>query len=403
MADPPQAAAIRGSNQSGMRAHNERLVLTLLRRYGAQPKAQIARMTGLSAQTVSVIMRGLEVEGLLVKGDPVRGRVGQPSVPIDLAPEGAFFFGLKVGRRSLDLVLTNFLGQVVARRQTRHHHPTPDATLDFARRSVAEIAAALTATERPRISGLGIAIPFQLWDWADAIGAPRAEMDAWRTRDIRAELAGMLDMQVYLQNDASAACGAELVLGSHDLPANFLHVFIGYFIGGGVVLNGSLFTGSSGNAGALGSVPVPDRAGTSRQLIEVASLATLEEMLVRSGGAPDALWASPQDWRVDAGVLADWIDRSAGGLAHAIVAACAVIDFEAVLIDGWMPGAVRARLVERTAERYGGMNTAGLLAPVIRAGTVGPDARALGAACLALSERFLVDRNALMQVAPRGG
>ena len=75
-ADQETVTGIRGSNQSGMRAHNERLVLSILRRLGPMAKADIARMTGLSAQTVSVIMRALETDGLLAKGEPVRGRVG---------------------------------------------------------------------------------------------------------------------------------------------------------------------------------------------------------------------------------------------------------------------------------------------------------------------------------------
>ena len=54
----------RGSNQSGLRAHNERLVLTLLRSLGPTAKAEIARISGLSAQTVSVITRDLEKDGL---------------------------------------------------------------------------------------------------------------------------------------------------------------------------------------------------------------------------------------------------------------------------------------------------------------------------------------------------
>ena len=76
------AAALRGSNQQGMRAHNERLVLSLVRQSGALAKSDIARMTGLSAQTVSVIMRGLESDGLLQRGEPIRGKIGQPSVPM---------------------------------------------------------------------------------------------------------------------------------------------------------------------------------------------------------------------------------------------------------------------------------------------------------------------------------
>ena len=96
---PLDAASLRGTNQSGMRAYNERLVLSIVRRDDGLAKSDIARLTGLSAQTVSVIVRGLEADGLLMRGEPVRGKIGQPSVPMRLVPEGAFFFGLKIGRR----------------------------------------------------------------------------------------------------------------------------------------------------------------------------------------------------------------------------------------------------------------------------------------------------------------
>ena len=94
---PPEAAESRfhrGTNQSGMRDHNERLVLSLVRLHGGLSKSDIARMTGLSAQTVSVIMRELERDGLLLKLAPQRGKIGQPSVPMSLNPDGAFFIGL---------------------------------------------------------------------------------------------------------------------------------------------------------------------------------------------------------------------------------------------------------------------------------------------------------------------
>ena len=61
----------RGTNQSGMRAFNERLVLTLVRQYGALSKTDVTRMTSLSAQTASVIMRSLENDGLLRRGNPI--------------------------------------------------------------------------------------------------------------------------------------------------------------------------------------------------------------------------------------------------------------------------------------------------------------------------------------------
>ena len=96
---------VRGSNQTAVRVYNERLVLSLVRRHGSLAKVDIARSTGLSAQTISVIMRALETDGLLLRGEPIRGKVGQPSVPMSLNPEGAYSLGLKIGRRSADIIL----------------------------------------------------------------------------------------------------------------------------------------------------------------------------------------------------------------------------------------------------------------------------------------------------------
>ena len=390
-------AALRGSNMSGLRAHNERLVLTLLHRQGALAKAEIARLTGLSAQTVSVIMRALETDGMILRGEPLRGRVGQPSIPMRLSADGAFFFGLKIGRRSADLVLTNFSGRVLGRVHMTYRYPAFDATLRFARDGLAQLTAQMEPADRRRVAGAGIAIPFQLWDWAGPLGVEEAAMAEWRHRDIRAELAEAAAIPVFLQNDATAACGAELVFGRCPTPPDFLYFYVGYFVGGGLVLNDSLFTGPTGNAAALGSIPVPAVGGGSRQLIEVASLSVLEAELAAAGHDAGSLWDPPAAWNVDPEILERWVARAAGGLAHAAVAAAAVVDLDTVLIDGWIPAAVRTRLVAATAAALDRMNLAGLRRLRLQEGSVGPDARALGAASLPLSERFLIDQNALLR------
>lgn len=383
-------AGFRGSNLVGVRAHNERLLLTLVRQLGPQPKAQIARMTGLSAQTVSVIVRALEADGLLARGKPVRGKVGQPSVPIGLAANGAFFFGLKIGRRSAELVLTNFLGQPVARTRMTYRYPTPAEVLRFTEDGIGRLARRLGPEDIRRIAGLGIAMPFEIWGWARTIGLSEDMMESWRRTDIRAEIEAICDYPVYLRNDGSAACGAELVFGRGPRPNDFLYFYIGYFIGGGVVLNGALFTGPTGNAGAIGPLPVLGPDGRLIQLLDAASLYLLERDLHAAGIDTDPLWHSAESWDIPPKLLDGWIQSTARALAQAIPPALSVIDFEAILIDGWMPRSVARALVEATRQRLAESNMTGLNRPEIREGSVGWDARALGAASLPLSERFLV-------------
>jgi predicted NBD/HSP70 family sugar kinase len=379
----------RGTNQSGMRDYNERLVLSLVRHHGSLAKSDIARMTGLSAQTVSVIMRELEADSLLVRGEPVRGKVGQPSVPMSLNPEGALFLGLKIGRRSADLVLIDFLGRVRAMRHHSYRYPVPVDTVAFVKRAVAEIRAGLAPEQDQRIAGLGIAMPHELWNWADAVGAPRAVMDEWKSADIRGEVAATVPFPVFLQNDATAACGAELVFGNTRGLRDFLYFYVGSFIGGGVVLNGSLHAGQTGNAGALGSMPVPDGHGGTTQLIDIASIATLERALP-SDGDWSLLWTSPEDWGDLGPALDVWIDGAAHAIAHAVVAASAVIDFQAAIVDGWIPLDIRRRIVAAVRLAVMRIDAEGIALPEILEGTVGQHARALWGARLPLAERFLI-------------
>ncbi|MES2843407.1 MAG: ROK family transcriptional regulator [Pseudomonadota bacterium] len=388
-----EAGTLRGTNQSGMRAHNERLVLSLVRQQGALAKSDIARMTGLSAQTVSVIMRGLESDGLLLRGEPVRGRIGQPSVPMSLDAEGAFFLGMKIGRRSADLMLIDFLGRVRATRRQIYRYPTPDAVVAFVTEALPEILAALPAVQRGRVGGMGIAIPFQLWNWVQYIGAPQSEMDAWRNRDIAAEIATITGLPVHVQNDATAACGAELVFGTGERPKDFLYFYFGTFIGGGLVLNGRLFTGRTGNAGGVGPMPVPGPDGRLHRLFDVASMSKLAEAMEAAGQSSDHLWEQHSEWRVSDAILSDWIDGAAQGLAYATLSAAALIELEAVMIDGWMPASVRAEITARTHAALHKLDLSGIDAPQVREGTVGAEARALGAAAIPLADRYLIDPN----------
>lgn len=390
---PARDAARRGSNQSGMRAHNERLVLSLIRQSGAIAKAEIARRTGLSAQTVSVIIRALEADGLLTRGEPVRGKIGQPSIPMSIAKDGAFFFGLKVGRRSLDLVLTDFLGDVAHRVRKSHPYPTPDATLEFANNAIYKILDALPSDHAARVAGLGIALPFQLWDWADTLGVGATEMRGWKDRNIVEELEAHWDFPIFVCNDASTACGAELVFGDQNKPDDFLYFFVGFFIGGGLVLDNTLFTGRTGNAAALGSMRIPTQDGSMRQLVDVASLATLEKALMATGDQASMIWDTPKSWDVPDAHLERWLDNAAHGIAQAIVSLVCLIDVGHVLVDGWFPEHMRADLVTRIRAHVSQISAAGVEKPDVIEGSIGSDARALGAASLPLSKRFLVDRN----------
>ncbi|MDP2697224.1 ROK family transcriptional regulator [Thalassospira sp.] len=386
-----------GANQLRVRAYNERLVLSLVRHHAGLSKADIARSSGLSAQTVSVIMRALEKDGLLRRGDPVRGKVGKPSIPMALAPDGVFSFGLKIGRRSADLILMDFVGSVRASLHEAYKYPTPDGIRQFVSAAVAKLSVGLRPDQINRIAGIGIAAPFELWNWAEEVGAPANDLNAWREVDLVDTISTIVPFPVFHQNDATAACGAELVFGHGSHYADFAYFFIGSFIGGGIVLNQALYAGRTGNAGAFGTMPVASRSGHPGQLIDQASIFVLEDMLIREGRDPAILWREPENWDDIGSALDIWIDHTAHSLAIAIASVCSVIDFEAVIVDGGFPRDVCARIVAATRKAMLKLDLQGIATPHVVQGAVGSNARAIGGASLPLFSRYLLDQNVLFK------
>jgi predicted NBD/HSP70 family sugar kinase len=326
----------------------------------------------------------------------MRGKVGQPSVPLSLNPRGAWFLGLKTGRRSTDFVVVDFLGNIVRRASRAYAWPLPEETVAFVRKAIADTREWL-GPEDSRIAGMGVAMPFELWAWAEEVGAPAAQMNRWRSFDVRDAMRPFFPWPIYIENDATSACGAELAFGTGPRKQDFIYFYVGTFIGGGVVLNGSLYTGRTGNAGALGSMPVPGVKAVSEQLIDQASLVVLERRLKAAGIDPEPLWTADGDWSAFEEHTQAWLAIASRGIAHAIVAAASVIDFEGAMIDGGFPAAIRDRLVTAVGDEFRRIDTQGIALPRLEQGQIGPVARALGGASLPLFDRFLIDQNTLMR------
>jgi len=310
-----------------------------------------------------------------------------------LNPDGVLAFGLKIGRRSADLMLVDFTGAVRGQISTTYPYALPSEVFGFLRDGLATLLAQCPATLHGRICGIGIATPFELWKWNDKVGLDAKRFSAWKDVDFADEVSKVSDLPVFVVNDATAACHAEHLYGETKDFWDYAYVFIGSFIGGGVVVNGSVFEGNRGNAGALGSLRTTGPMGESRQLIDVASIHLLEARLVEVGVNPDTLWRQPQDWSALARYVEPWIGETAQELAKASLSICSVIDFEAIIIDGAFPADIRFKLVERTRRYLEHQDLRGLMAPQIRAGSIGENARGIGAASTPIFTQFLLNTN----------
>ncbi|MBO9648798.1 MAG: ROK family transcriptional regulator [Variovorax sp.] len=383
-----------------MRQFNERVVLQAIRLHGALPKAEIARLTNLTAQTVQIIISRLEADALVVKRAPVRGKIGQPSVPMALNPEGAYSIGIKIGRRSLDVLLVDFTAQVRERLSLTYEFPDPDTLFDEIRLRLKALRRSLGPTRAQLLHGIGIAAPLSLGGWQSLLGVAPEQAAKWNDIDIRARVAAMTTLPVELVKDTAAACVAELVAGRGRGLRTFLYVFIDTFIGGGLVIDSHLRSGATGNAGALASMSlgVTGDGSPPRQLLSVASLFTLEKMYaqarldtraVADARAVEAPWLP---------VTREWMREATPAIAMAIHSATALLELDGVIVDGSFSREMLEAVLAETNGALDRFSWEGIVRPELLAGAVGADARAIGGALLPLYANFAPDRDLFLKL-----
>lgn len=400
----------RGSSGAGLRQYNERVVLQAIRLHGPLPSARIAQLTRLTAQTVSQITKGLLDDGLVVKGAIQRGKVGQPAVPLSLDPEGAFSIGIKVGRRSLEVLLIDFAGTVRERSSLSYRFPEPEPLLAEIGRRLAVLRRKLGQARSARVQGVGIAAPFAIGGWQTLLGFDPALAARWEAIDLREAVQQQTLWPVRLMKDTAAACVAELVAGRGRSVPSFLYVFVDTFIGGALVLDSQLRAGATGNAGAIGSLPLglakgdgraATRPGTAApaQMLSVASLLNLERAWAEAGLASDADQcggALVAPWRIHTD---RWLGQSGVAIAQAVNVAVCLLDLPAVIIDGSFSRPLLEALLASTRRSLPLYSWEGVRMPELLPGAIGSDARALGGALLPLHANFAPDPGLFVNVA----
>ena len=392
-----------GSNSAVVRQFNERIVLAALRRLGEASKADLARHVNLTQNAAGQIVRELEQQNLVRTSGKRTGLRGQPATLLRLDPEGAYAIGVKLGRRWMDSLLIDFSGHVLQARRHERAFPTPDAALRLICDDVAVLRRAVPPEAQSRLAGLGLALPYNLGAWRRELDIPETVAAAWNGFDLAGRLRAMLDIPVVVENDGNAIAVAELFGGHGRELDDFAVVYIGTAVGGGIVLGGAYRRGATGNAGDIGLMPVPpsrlDSAprpdGPTDILLTRASLNSLIRHLrfhgvtvTNSHDLERAMPAHPA--RVD-----EWLEDCADALVQPLLSLAALLDLEAIVIDGNLPRELLDRLMQRLRVLLMQHVPEARLPPVLRLGTIGPNAAALGAATLPLHMSYGPDQELL--------
>ena len=158
-----------------------------------------------------------------------------------------FLIGMHISGQTLQAALVDSSGQIIERREDSI---SPENTIEQAAFIVRELSA-----NRREISALGFAIPGLVNRQTDVVIMSR-DLPSTVREGFHSQLTRATGLRVELENDANAAAYGEFKVGAGKGSRDIFYMMIGDGIGGAIILDGKLWTGSSGFAGEVGHITI---------------------------------------------------------------------------------------------------------------------------------------------------
>ncbi|MCB0102218.1 MAG: ROK family transcriptional regulator [Anaerolineales bacterium] len=242
------------ADQAFVRETNLSLVLRLIHNQSPLSRAQIAVITGLNKSTVSSLVDELIAIGLVHETGINLGGTGRPATLLEINSQIGSIIGVELGVDFISVAITDLLGKILWRkREETDPSDGQKKTIDKTLLIVKEAAAA-GKKKNSKILGLGITTPGTVdTKKGTLIFAPNLH---WHNVPLVSIFSESTKLKVFVENDANAAAVAEHLFGTARQSQNFIFVFAGVGIGGGLFLNGNLYRGTHGFAGEIGHSPI---------------------------------------------------------------------------------------------------------------------------------------------------
>jgi predicted NBD/HSP70 family sugar kinase len=233
-----------------LRTLNERTVLEAVRATGPISRAEVARHTGISRPTVSLVLRSLLEDGLVreTAHDPEGPHYG--AVYYEADPEAAVVLGVDFGSRAVRTALCDLSGGVRAREEIRSRGSVEER-IDALASSVRSL---LRTSRLPGdlLENAVVALPAVVHPTEGRVS--EADLPGLGASDLREQLERALRVPVKLENDVNLAAVAEQRRGVAEDVADFAFLLVGAGLGAAVMLDRRLHRGYNGNAGELDAV-----------------------------------------------------------------------------------------------------------------------------------------------------
>lgn len=245
----------KGANNENIQEMNRSLVLRLLFEMQVCSRADLARASGLKQATITNIVNDLIEWGIVEECGLISGGRGRRSIGLKLSEKNYHAIGVKLSRTRISVGLFDILGNEY--RVIEKDHDALSSPEDVLQTMIVMIKEVMKfSTDAGKIIGIGLALPGPFISKEEKI-ILMTDFPGWEKISIRDELESAFKLPIFTEHDGNAGALAEWWFGNKTKgKGTMVYVAAGQGIGAGIVIDGSLYTGTLGTAGEIGHMSI---------------------------------------------------------------------------------------------------------------------------------------------------
>lgn len=280
---------------------------------------------------------------------------------------GKYCFGIDLGGTTVKCALFQNDGTLVEKWEIKTHVEDEGSRIlpDIAKTILAKMEEKGLAKEE--IEGVGIGVPGPVDENGEL---PCAVNLHWGRKNIEQELGELSGLFVKAGNDANVAALGEMWMGGGKGAKSLILATLGTGVGGGIIVNNKIVTGTHGAGGEIGHAAVnPDEEipcncgnkGCLEQYASATGIARLEREILAKSDEESVLRKRPNNakevfdaYKAGDALAAKVVDKFADYLGNALGIFACVIDPDVIVIGGGVSkaGQVLIDAVEKHYKKY---------------------------------------------------
>jgi len=278
--DEVKKKAIPIGRPSVLRHTNAHGILNLLRECGSCSRADLVRASGLSAPTVTNVVKDLLSANLVEPLGEGESSGGRPPDMIRFKAERGCLLAVAITAEDVNLLLTDLNGSELDSQKILLHNrrTTPEAICGYIGEELKGLLRRQKKT-RDQLLTVVAAVP-AITNVDEGSVLAISTLENWRSVPLRSMLSKMANCMVIVENDMNLAALGEKYCGAAQAEKDFVFIHIGSNVGAGIFLGGRIHHGSQWSAGEIAYLRLPS---ISRRQPTIHEFGELETVLTSTG------------------------------------------------------------------------------------------------------------------------